>query len=470
MEKGGVPTVALNARTFDEDFRTSCKLFGVPGIPFVDFSEQSLGPMAPEEIVRKAQDQGLIDAIVDKLTNQGVVGEKAATKQTVSLGKTLFDLDVPQVEVFEGKGELEAWRQMAAVYQERGWGDGFPLVPPTPEAVAEMLKGTKRSPKDVVAVLEPCFGIATVEKIAINAVMAGCKPAHLPVVIAAVEAMSDPLFELRHVTMSTSPYTPMLVVNGPITKKIGMNSGMACLGPGAVSAVNTAIGRAIRLILIHVAGNFVGITDMDTLGETHKYSMCIAEREEVNPWQPLHVERGYSKDDSTVTVFNCYAAITHADHFNTEPGPFIRRLAGLVSAAGLEITAGWMTRSQKDINTCDLKPEDYEEHCLIILCPNHVRMLAYHNITKPGFKELLHMFARVPIRDMPGFAGNALMRYGKNCKVLRDDFLWLSDYPDTLVPAYAAPSSYQVVVAGADSNKSMAVIGGKVSITRKIEQ
>src|SRR5262249_16371069 len=156
-------------------------------------------------------------------------------------------------------------------FLERQWGDGFPLVPPTCQAVTRMLAGTRRSPKDIVAVLEPSFGIATVEKIAINAVMARGKPEHMPLLLAAVEAISDPYFRLRHVAVGTSPFTPMLVVNGPIAKRIGMNSSTCCLGPGAPSAVNTAIGRALRLVMMNVGGCYARITDMDTIGDSNKY-------------------------------------------------------------------------------------------------------------------------------------------------------------------------------------------------------
>ncbi len=469
MEQSGVATVGFISKTFEHDFQTSAKVFGVPGLPYVIVAERALPTMGPDEIGRRVE--GVVDQVIDRLTAfSPSAAEGASHEELVNLGTTLFGLEVPDTEIFEGSDQLDAWSKMNATYLERGWGDGFPLVPATPELVGAMLTGTKRSPQETIAVLEPCFGIATVEKLAVNAVMAGCKPEHLPVLIAAVEAISDPLYELRHVAMSTSPYTPMLVINGPIVQRIGLNSGMACLGPGAPSAVNNVIGRALRLILMNVSGNYVGITDLDTLGDPNKYSMCLAEREEENPWEPLHVERGYRKDQSTVTAFVANVNITHADHYTTEPVPFLRRLASVVCNPGVTATGWWMGRPQKDINPMDLKPDDYDHDCLIILCPNHARMLALQGWAKPGVKEALHLFAKMPVREGPGLVGTALLRYGNDNSKVRNEWGWLADYPDLEVPAYRSPDSYQIIVAGADSQKSMVVLGGKKAITRLIEE
>jgi hypothetical protein len=333
------------------------------------------------------------------------------------------------------------------------------------------MTGTRRAPDDVVAVLEPCYGLATVEKIAVNCVMAGCKPEHLPVLIAAVEAISDPDYYLRHVAMSTSPYTPMLVVNGPIAQRIGMNSGMACLGPGAPSAVNTVIGRALRLIMMNIGGNYVGITDMDTIGDPNKYSMCLAEREEANPWQPLHFERGFALNDSTVTAFVVQTNICHADHWNNEPVPFLRRMGQSVAQVGVSSTMKWLGRPKKDVNNIDLRPQDVEEECLIVLCPSNARMLADLGWSKSGVKEVIHQFAVLRASAGGGNVGLLSQNYapGESMRI-RPEWSWLHDYPDMLVPAYRSPECYQIVVAGGDSIKNMVVLGGHKSITRKIEE
>ena len=469
MEKSGVPVVALGSKTFERDFHSSARVHGMPEVPFITMAERALVTMNSDEINHRVESMGL-DILVDSLTNSVQPGEEAYTGEITSLATVLFGQEVPEVEVFEGTDRLDAWDAMNTTLLERQWGDGFPLIAPTREAVAQMLTGTGRPPDEVVAVLEPCFGLATVEKIAINAVMAGCKPEHLPILIAAVDAISDPRWELRHAATSTAPYTPMLVVNGPITRRIGMNSGMCCLGPGAPSAVNTVIGRAMRLVLMNLAGNYAGVTDVDTIGDPNKYSMCLAEGEEDNPWEPLHVERGFGKDESTVTAFVAYMAVTHADHDNNEPIPFLRGLASSIRLPGASPVHKWLGRPQKSINTQDLKPADYEQDCLIILGPNHARMLARAGWSKVGVKEVIHDFAKFRIGDGVGMISGDINKYdtGESARV-RPEWAWLHDYPDKEVPAYRNPDCYQIIVAGADSQKSMVVISAKKSITRRIE-
>ena len=184
---------------------------------------------------------------------------------------------------------------------DQGFSDGLPLVPPTPERVMRMLSGTHRDPRDVVAIVPPNMGEATVEKIAINAVMAGCKPEYLPVVIAAVEAVCTDEFNMHGVTATTMGAAPVMIVNGPIAKKIGMNSGLGALGAG--NRANATIGRALRLVVRNVGGATTGGVERSTQGNPMKFTMCFAEHEERSPWEPLHVERGFDAEDSVVTIF-----------------------------------------------------------------------------------------------------------------------------------------------------------------------
>lgn len=182
----------------------------------------------------------------------------------------------------------------------QGWSDGLPLIPPTPERVGRMLEATPRSADEVVAYLEPRHGAATVEKIAINAVMAGCAPEYLPVVIAAVEAVADPDFNLLGIQATTNPVAPLLIVNGPIRRRIGLNCGRNALGPGC--RANATIGRALRLCLLNIGGGLPGPVDKAVLGMPGKYTFCLGENEEDSPWPPLHVERGFRLEESTVTA------------------------------------------------------------------------------------------------------------------------------------------------------------------------
>lgn len=183
----------------------------------------------------------------------------------------------------------------------RGWTDGLPVVPPTAERVARMLDGTSRAADDVVAVIPPDLVECTVEKVAINAVMAGCLPSYLPVVLAAVEAACTDEFNVHGLLATTYFSGPMVVVNGPITRAIGMNAGVNVLGQG--NRANATIGRALQLVVRNVGGGRPGEVDRATLGNPGKYTFCFAEREDDSPWEPLHVERGLTAGSSAVTLF-----------------------------------------------------------------------------------------------------------------------------------------------------------------------
>jgi hypothetical protein len=184
---------------------------------------------------------------------------------------------------------------------ERGWSDGLPLVPPTPERVARMLTGTTRDPAEIVANVAPDLVDCTVEKVAINAVLAGCRPEYLPVVLAAVEAACTDEFNIHGVLATTMPVGPVVVVNGPVARAIGMNSRGNALGQG--NRANATIGRALQLVIRNVGGGRPGGVDRATQGNPGKYTFCFAEDEAGSPWEPLHVSRGFHPHDSAVTLF-----------------------------------------------------------------------------------------------------------------------------------------------------------------------
>ena len=199
------------------------------------------------------------------------------------------------------------YKDVNQFYYRKGWGDGLPITPPSEEAVAEMMTGTDLPADHVVAKIIPRMGKATVEKIAVNAVMAGALPTHMPVLIAAVEAVSDPKTRFDTFEVSTGSWAPLLVINGPVRRDIHINSGSGALSPGNLA--NAAIGRAVGLIVKNVGGARKGIEDMGTLGNPAKYSLVLGENEEESPWEPLHVELGFEKNDNTLTVMfpNRYA-------------------------------------------------------------------------------------------------------------------------------------------------------------------
>lgn len=186
-------------------------------------------------------------------------------------------------------------------YMEQGWTDGLPIIPPTRERVRIFLDYVSLAPAEILAT-EPTKGrVVTAEKVAINAVMAGCLPTYFPVIVSAVRAMSEPKFNLHAVSVSTMGAAILVVVNGPISDELNMNSGVSLFGPG--NRANATIGRAIRLIQINATGAVPGQLDKATLGHAGKYTWCIAEDEKCSPWEPLHVERGFDHTDSTVSIF-----------------------------------------------------------------------------------------------------------------------------------------------------------------------
>ena len=262
----------------------------------------------------------------------------------------------------------------------KGMTDGLPVIPPTPKRVEEMLTGSPLQPDHVIAELPPRGGVATVEKLAINAVMAGCLPEYFPVVVAAVEALAQPQFNLPGIQTTTNPVAPFLLVNGPIRHKIGLNCGAGALGPGW--RANATIGRAIRLILINVGGGIPGEVDKSILGMPGKYTFCLGELEEQNPWQPFHEEHGFGRNEDTVTVISSQGTQSVAASF-LQPESILMMLSNAMTAYGAN---------------------SYTKGCgnpVVILPPAHARIFADAGWTKNMIKERLFEHTKFPLADMP---------------------------------------------------------------------
>ncbi len=212
----------------------------------------------------------------------------------------------------------------------RGWSDGLPVIPPTPERVFRMLAGTSRNPGEVVARVPPDLVECTVEKAAVNAVLAGCRPEYLPVVLAALEGACTDEFNMHGLLATTYFSGPVLIVNGPIAREIGMNSGVNVLGQG--NRANLTIGRALQLIVRNVGGGRPGGVDRATLGNPGKLGFCFAEREEDSPWEPLHVERGLRADQSAVTLFAGQGPAPIMDQLSRSAESLIRTFAACLDA------------------------------------------------------------------------------------------------------------------------------------------
>ena len=212
----------------------------------------------------------------------------------------------------------------------RGWTDGLPVVPPTEARVLAMLRGTSRAPDEVVAVVPPDLAPCTVEKVAVNAVLAGCLPEHLPVVLAAVEAACTDAFNVHGLLATTYPSGPVVVVNGPVARRVGMNSGGNALGQG--NRANATIGRALQLVVRNVGGGRPGEVDRAALGNPGKYTFCFAEAEQDSPFTPLAASRGV--EGSAVTLFAGAGASPVVDQISRTPASLARSFALALRAVG----------------------------------------------------------------------------------------------------------------------------------------
>ena len=210
----------------------------------------------------------------------------------------------------------------------QGWTDGLPVVPPTEDKVLRFVELSGRHPSEVIGVEPVRARVITVEKVAINAVMAGCLPEYMPVVLAAAECMVQPEFNLHSSLASTSGFAPLLLINGPVRRALGFASGHNIFGPAPDRRANATVGRAIRLMLLNVLDSRPGVLDRAVMGHPGKYSYCIAEDEESSPWEPLHVERGFAPDASTVTVFTCLGPFQlDLQRIPRRPEPVLERIA-----------------------------------------------------------------------------------------------------------------------------------------------
>src|SRR5262245_17197067 len=442
LEKAGVPTVSFTAASFAEDAHRSALAFGLAALPIAVVPLPLTNQTVDE--VRRAVD-GCIDQVIDGLTTPPpVTGEVPPAAPAERLW-------------VDGDDPLDATQ---GIFLERGWSDGFPLVPPTPERVARMLAGTRRGPADVVAVLEPGFGLATVEKIAINAVMAGCRPEHLPVVIAAVEAVADPRFFLRIAAMSTGPHAPLVLVNGPLARQIGLNAGRCAIGPGSQNQANVVIGRALRLCYMNIGQAYPGVMDMDTIGSANKFSLCVAENEAESPWSPFHVERGYEADASTVTVVTVYAQSDVWDFFNTTPEGILTTAARAAANPAIASAGRWLEGSWADPQT----KLPILDRNLLLLCPEHAAIIHRAGWSKADVRSFLYRRARLPFGVLRANREPATIVAG------RPDLQWLADHPDLEVPLVDRPECFELAVVGGAAGRSMYFWGAHEAVTRVIER
>jgi hypothetical protein len=310
--------------------------------------------------------------------------------------------------------------------------DGLPIIPPTPERVSKFLEYSHWAADQVVAILPPRRGKATVEKIAINAVMAGCLPIFMPVVENAVKALSQEDFNLAGVNATTHPVAIATIVNGPVSQELGMNSGVGCLGPGNLA--NATIGRAIRLCMLNIAGAVPGVGDHATHGSPAKYCYSFAEAEDKSPWEPFHVERGFEEDSSTVTVLAVEAAHNVNDHRSTSAEDLLDTVAHTASTAGC--------------NNSHVPGE-----ILVLMSPEHASTLKKDGWDKRDVRDYLHQNMVVPV-ELGDRGGRKL-----DPKWIVGDDVQLTRSPDDVILVVAGgPGRHTLIAHGFGSGSQSVTI------------
>lgn len=328
---------------------------------------------------------------------------------------------------------------VTSLYFSRGWTDGLPIHPPTEEAVERMLTGTKRAPFDVIAAVPPSWGEATVEKIAINAVMAGCLPEYMPVLIAAVSAMCEKPVDMMGMQPTTHPVAPLMIVNGPIAKKLDINSKSGAFGPGWRS--NATLGRAVRLMLINIGGAFPGKTDMSCQGQPSKYVYCIAENEEDSPWEPLSVSRGFAPGVSTVSIVGLENPHNINDHDALSAEEVLSTIVGSMATLGSNNVRGTLGG---------------EGDAMLALGPEHAQTIAKAGYTRKSLRDYLWDTSRIPRK---AFYERARMKH-------------FGDWPeDSSVPPTMVREDLHIIVVGGPGKHSAYLPGwSSHMVTKAIEE
>jgi hypothetical protein len=312
-------------------------------------------------------------------------------------------------------------------FDQQGWTDGLPIIPPTEDLVRAMLEASPVPAEQVLGRLAPRNGTVTVEKVAINAVMAGCRPAYFPVVLAAVKAVLQPQFNAGAITTTTGGAAPVVIVSGPIAGRLGIHSGTAVLGSG--HRANATIGRALRLTMRNLGGATADTMEKSTHGWPGKYTMCFAENAARTPWEPLHVELGFAPDTSIVIVVAARGIIT-AVEASQESG--LGDLETLVSSMRWEGISGYAYQAR------GASP-------VVVLGPEHAAEIAAAGFGRKAVKEYIFRHARMPLRQLRD-------RGHWGARSWPED--WEHQPEDFLVPLVTDPEKLILVVAGGDGRHS----------------
>ncbi len=364
-------------------------------------------------------------AMVEVATETGTRGDGAAGRETAS-GSSRSATAAEVVERITVADDPEAIFER---FTSEGWTDGLPIVPPTAARVARMLAYSDLDPGESLGPMPPRWGAATIAKLAVNAVMAGCKPEYFPVIVTAVKAILGKPFNLYGIQGTTNPASPVLVVNGPMAREIGVNARGNLFGPGF--RANATIGRAIRLIMTTIGGGVPQQADKSTLGNPAKYTCCFAEHEAGSPWPPLHVERGFEATTSTVTAFGGAAPANIIEKSKTAE-EMLQTIAQAMAVVG----SNNMFMSQE---------------ALLVLGPEHAAIAARQGFDKERVRCTLFEHARIPFEQIGQSNAEVLsvwrgpcIEEGRGGRTLR-----IVEHPEDIV----------IVVAGGAGNHSASIPG-----------
>lgn len=325
--------------------------------------------------------------------------------------------------------EVSSALEAIEIYFNKGWSDGLPVVPPTAESVSITLESANLSPEEILGIEPVKGGVITAEKAAINAVMAGCKPEYMPVIVAAVYAITRPEFNLHGITVSTMGAAIMIIVNGPITKQLEINSGVSAFGPGY--RANATIGRAIRLIVMNVLGTRSNDgLDKATLGHPGKYTWCVAENEDRLPsaWDSLNVTRGAIEGESAVTVVSGLSATQFGEHEANTPEAILDAFAERLYPMGPGV-----------------------EEVVLAICPEHAAHFDKAGWNKQQVGQYLFENARKSASDWAAMCLPSGTQQPRNEKLSADD----EDQP---ISVLVSPESAIPIVIGGDGGAWSAVI------------
>ena len=407
--------------------QSELRALGVSGLPMVTI-EHPLGGERSEGVTRRARQA--VDQIARLLSGAQVVAKgesgrpepasSSVRPPSIQTGLTDRATIIPATTTPDFITVTDSPEALLAAFCERQWCDGLPIVPPTEDRVRAMLAGADRDRP--LGVMPPLWRVATLEKLAVNAVMAGCEPAAFPLIVAAVEAMLDPSFNLYGVQATTHSVAPLLIVHGPIAAELGVHSGSGCFGPGF--RANATIGRAIRLILLNVGGAWPGRHDMATQGSPAKFSYCIAERAD-SPWGPLH-------EDNVVTVFGGEPPHNVNDHVSTTAGGILATVAD--TAVSLGSNVGWYF---------------LQSQILIVLGPEHARTIADDGLSRADVQRFVFEHARLPLRTLKLGGMWGIHDWPRWMHAVTDD--------EALLPQVPSPEDVMVIVAGGPGKHSSVV-------------